>query len=649
MKQQLSYQQYYNSVLGGWLGKFIGGTLGAPMEGEKVLHEQTYYSEVPEVADWNDDNDFQLMWLMLLEKSGPHISARDMAKFWREQIRYPWDEYGYAGKNWQQGIWPPTSGWFNNDYFCRSMGCPVRSEIWAFLHPGVPERAVQYARLDGSLDHASDSVEAEAFLAAIESTLFFEQDIGKLINLGLEWIDKDCQLAQAIRLCQKLHAQGTDWKLTRHEFLNRYGHPDFTAAVQNLGITVLALLYGEGDFERTILTALNGGYDSDCTCSTAGAIIGGIVGADNIPEKWKQPLNDTFKAYLKEEHVLKISEFAERTCRTGIHLLERMGSQIKVIDLPAGPAMKLPSIEAAVDLDIAYDGLPTITLGTSRPIRLLLSNRTSHQIDCELKILPENSPLLLSPAQASLSLPPGQRVEVPVTAELQKGRETLPHTNFFQVSVSQGKELICKETFGLAGEHLWQAFGAFWDMYDRAKIPPGTPEAHDNPKLPPWDCMFANQIDIDKAYLDETELVAGRQISGIPRVLLSCPEDRIDLDEYFALAGPAIVYLLRQIVINDDRRVWIQIGSNGPLKVWLNGQEVIRFVEPKCGNVGDAYADVILKKGVNTIVLKVGRWSDNFNLRFGIKNHNGRHFHQCWWTTDFQSVVPDEWEKNIGQ
>ena len=78
---RLDYQDYYESVLGGWLGKFIGSTLGAPLEGEKVLHNRTYYDKIPDTTAWNDDNDFQVMWLMLLEQRGPNLNGRDMARY----------------------------------------------------------------------------------------------------------------------------------------------------------------------------------------------------------------------------------------------------------------------------------------------------------------------------------------------------------------------------------------------------------------------------------------------------------------------------------------------------------------------------------------------------------------------------------------
>jgi hypothetical protein len=61
------------------------------------------------------------------------------------------------------------------------------------------------------------------------------------------------------------------------------------------------LLYGWADgtsspaesFERTITIAVQLGYDTDCNGATVGSVIGLVLGANVLPEKWTRPLNDT--------------------------------------------------------------------------------------------------------------------------------------------------------------------------------------------------------------------------------------------------------------------------------------------------------------------------------------------------------------------
>lgn len=141
----------------------------------------------------NDDLDIQLLWLTVLEEKGPAVTADDLAEAWLAHCWYPFGEYGYFMRNARRGIRPPYSGGFNNAYFKEGMGCPIRSEIWAFVHPGDPDAAVAMALQDGSLDHEGNSCWGEAFLAYIESEAFFEQDIRLLLRRGLGVIGEPCR------------------------------------------------------------------------------------------------------------------------------------------------------------------------------------------------------------------------------------------------------------------------------------------------------------------------------------------------------------------------------------------------------------------------------------------------------------------------
>ena len=63
------------------------------------------------------------------------------------------------------------------------------------------------------------------------------------------------------------------------------------SATGNVGIVMIGLLYGEGDFEKSITIAMNCGEDTDCTVATVGAIFGILYGEDSIPEKWIKPID----------------------------------------------------------------------------------------------------------------------------------------------------------------------------------------------------------------------------------------------------------------------------------------------------------------------------------------------------------------------
>jgi ADP-ribosylglycohydrolase len=287
----INEQDYYNKVYGGWLGKNIGGTLGAPLEGQMKLLELTYYSRLPDGPLENDDLDLQLVWLHALEQYGPRLTARELGQEWLEHIFFPFDEYGYALTNLRLGLQPPVAGWFNNP-FANCMGSPIRSEIWAMAAPGCPGVAAYYAYQDAIVDHAGgEGVYGEMFFASIQSAAFVLSDRDTLIRIGLRYIPEDCRTARALADLLSWHREGKTWTEARELILEHHGSPNFTDAPQNIAFTILGWLYGE-DFGDAILKAVNCGYDTDCTGATLGAILGIIGGAGQLPELWVKPVGD---------------------------------------------------------------------------------------------------------------------------------------------------------------------------------------------------------------------------------------------------------------------------------------------------------------------------------------------------------------------
>lgn len=292
--KKIDFNEYLDKVHGCWYGKCLGGAAGAPVEGIKKIIDVNDFTEIFNPNLPNDDLDLQLLWLDVLENKGTIINSCDLADAWVEKCWYPFSEYGYFLKNYMRGIKPPYSGVINNSFFKEGMGCPIRSEIWGLISVGNPKLASDYAYIDATLDHADNSVYAEQFLAAIESMAFFEQDIEKLINIGLEYIPTDCKIAKCYADIMEIYKKNKTWIEARKIILNKYSHPDFTNVVQNMGFVLIALLYGKGDMRDTINIALKCGYDTDCTCASAASIVGVINGYTALGTELTNLINDYF-------------------------------------------------------------------------------------------------------------------------------------------------------------------------------------------------------------------------------------------------------------------------------------------------------------------------------------------------------------------
>lgn len=280
---------YREKVMGCWLGKAVGGTLGQPYEGCDGPLNLNYYDPVPEDMIPNDDLDLQVLWAYVLNSMPTPVVDRDaFADAWLNHVAFPWDEYGIAIRNLRNGIRPPYSGTYDN-WFKDGLGAAIRSEIWACLAPGQPELAAKYAYEDACVDHTGNGIYAEQFLAALESAAFCENDIERLVNVGLAIIPADSRLAMAITDTMTWCKNCNDWLTVRTRILEKWGSENFTDVVMNIPFAVMSLLLSKGDFSKAICMSVNCGLDADCTTATVGAILG-IINPDCIDEKWLNPI-----------------------------------------------------------------------------------------------------------------------------------------------------------------------------------------------------------------------------------------------------------------------------------------------------------------------------------------------------------------------
>lgn len=275
-----------------WIGKNIGGTVGGPFEGRReILDIQGYTTPKGEPLP-NDDLDLQLVWLKAVERYGNQVTEQLLSEMWVDWIVPNWGEYGISKSNMRSNMLPPLSGMYNNPWK-NSNGAWIRSEIWACLNPGCVENAMNYAYMDACCDHGiSEGVWAEMFTAALQSAAFIEHDVHKLVDIALSKIPADCRVARSVKVAVDCYNNGDDWKVAREKIVEDNADLGWFMAPGNVAFVVIGLLYGEGDFKKTLLTAVNCGDDTDCTAGTAGAIMGIINGTAGIPKDWSEFIGD---------------------------------------------------------------------------------------------------------------------------------------------------------------------------------------------------------------------------------------------------------------------------------------------------------------------------------------------------------------------
>ncbi len=580
----LSYEDYLDKVYGGWMGKCIGGAIGARFEGQRRSIHIEPKDFFPETIPFNDDLDLQMLWLKVLEEKGSAIRAEDLANAWLEGCWYPFNEYGLFKRNWKLGIVAPMSGEFANSFWKTGMGCPIRSEIWGYVNPGNSQRAAEMAWMDGTLDHGAQSVGAEMMFSAMAAMAFFETHVRKLIDDTIHYLPVNTPIETLSKLAIEMYDAGESIELLHERIMANAPCVEACDAQTNVPFTIAGLLYGEGDIEKTIIETLKLGYDTDCTLATAIALLGQIAGEKGIPEFYKTPIHDDLVMGIEYKRPdMTVSAVAKDTARVGCLIAET-----EIIK-------DAPEFEPITEIDrpgwnirTEYHGLPSALPGEQVQVTLHCDGFIESNLEFTVEA-PQG--WTVSPSEGMFS-PDNTKVDLQLSWD--KNVKAISWANLFTVNAHG-----YSTKFGIMGAETWKLLGLFYET-----TPIKTLEPHQERRF-----FSESFIDIDKEYLsievDSEEAFADytRKL-GRPAVLVA-RELMVDFKDIIKITTPWVAYIERDIICDHEADVFVEFGHNCPIDVWVNGE----FVGAEHGITTwfpeETFWKAHFKKGVNKIRVKV--------------------------------------------
>ncbi|WP_159774834.1 ADP-ribosylglycohydrolase family protein [Streptomyces sp. HM190] len=338
-------------VHGGWLGRIAGNMLGKPVErGDHWTRERidrylrradalplTDY--LPEPADegdrlalrpeWrecvrgrvhgscrDDDVDYAILGLDLLETHGFDFTTEQVGDLWLLRLPYlqTFTAERAAYRNLANGLKPPLTATYDNPYQ-DWIGALIRADVHGWTSPGAPRRAASLARRDAVLSHTGNGVYGAMWAAALVSAAFTAGTVREAVEQALTVIPASSRLARTVRRVAALHEAGVAWDDTLTTVAEETAGTHWIHVVPNAAVLTAGLLYGDGDFTRTVALTVRGGLDTDSNGATAGSVAGVLCGAAAIPDRWKDPLEDTVRSAVFGFDGVRITELAERTVR----------------------------------------------------------------------------------------------------------------------------------------------------------------------------------------------------------------------------------------------------------------------------------------------------------------------------------------------
>ena len=342
-----------NKIHGAWMGRICGCMLGKSLEGIRTdelipflketnnypMHRYVYRSDLTDeiigkykfgfagqsYADEingmpvDDDTNYVVLAQEIIDKYGRSFTSYDVAGAW---LKYQSKEYYFSAErvaylNFVKGFDPPESAIYKNPYR-EWIGAQIRGDYFGYINPGNPELAAEMAWRDASISHTKNGIYGEMLVSAMLAVASTTDNIEDIILCGLAEIPCTSRLYEDVVSVVDAYKKGISQNECFdmiHKKYDEYTSHGWCHTISNAMIVVASLLYGNGDFGKSICMAVETGFDTDCNGATVGSILGMILGFERIPEYWKKPINDKLYTSLFGIEAVKISERAKLTMK----------------------------------------------------------------------------------------------------------------------------------------------------------------------------------------------------------------------------------------------------------------------------------------------------------------------------------------------
>lgn len=338
-------------ILGAWTGRAVGCLLGKPIEGirsnelipllketgnyplhryllasdmttEVCSHYQFMlrgkpYADTVDGMPVDDDTNYVVLAQKIVNECGRDFESDDVARAW---MRYQ-SVYAYftaeriAFVNFMNCLEPPASAMYKN--VCREwIGAQIRGDYFGYINPGKPEEAAKMAYTDARISHVKNGIYGEMFVSAMIACAAVTDNIEDIILGGLAQIPYTSRLHEAVLNVMDAYKSGKTYDECFeliHAAYDEHTDHGWCHTISNAMIVTAALLYGEGDFGKSVCAAVGMAFDTDCNGATVGSVLGMRNGIDGIPDEWKTPVNGKIHTSVFGVGTVDIEQAVEQT------------------------------------------------------------------------------------------------------------------------------------------------------------------------------------------------------------------------------------------------------------------------------------------------------------------------------------------------
>ncbi|PKP52177.1 MAG: hypothetical protein CVT92_10185 [Bacteroidetes bacterium HGW-Bacteroidetes-1] len=341
-----SQESLKNKIKGGWAGQTIGVVYGAPVEFKYQGSIIDEYQVIPWHENyvkywWDkkpglfDDIYTDLNFVNVFEQYGLDVSSDTIAHHWAYTDYHLAHANQASRYNILRGIMPPASGFWLNNPHADDLDFQIEADFIGLMAPGMVNQATEIADRVGHVMNSGDGWYGGVFVSALYSLAFTSNDVNYIVEQAIKTIPEGTQFNECINDVIKWHKQyPEDWKATWFELQKKWnkdvGCPKGVFLSFNIDAKInsayvaIGLLYGKGNFSKSVDIAARCGQDADCNPATAGGVLGVMLGYDAIPEFWLKPLQEIEELNF-ENTSMSLSKAYDMSYKHALEIIQKAG------------------------------------------------------------------------------------------------------------------------------------------------------------------------------------------------------------------------------------------------------------------------------------------------------------------------------------
>ncbi|WP_326907589.1 ADP-ribosylglycohydrolase family protein [Sedimentibacter sp. MB31-C6] len=309
-------EKFKDQIKAAWMSQLIGAAMGTMVEGYTSKNLYKAFGDVKDYIrkpnTYNDDITFEIAFLDAFKEKGYEVTSKDIALSWIGLIPSGWSAEEIALRNIRGGLLPPESGEFNNP-FNEWIGAQMRGAVCGMVAPGNPKLAAELAWKDGIVSHINNGVLGEVFNAIMISLAFVEKDVKEIVKTAINLIPIDSEYYSVVKFAYDVSMKYSDWHDALAECEKKYIKYNWIHSYPNACCEVIALMYGDGDYDKTLNIITMCGIDADCNAGMIMPILGIQKGMSVIPKRLISPAFNKLITYMRYYEEIKLDDLVDDT------------------------------------------------------------------------------------------------------------------------------------------------------------------------------------------------------------------------------------------------------------------------------------------------------------------------------------------------